>query len=485
MSTTRRVCLIGFLLAIAGFARAAVEPHVYVLTKDSSGGESDSLEILPPWTATQNVEPVSDDAVVRYFYGLHYVVNRSAGTIQVIDPDKFKTIRTISVGAASMPHDILVVAPDRAYVSRHDSALLHEIDPTSGVLRDSIDLGPLADEDGLPEMSMLALDGNHLFVQIQRIDRNVTFLPVRPSYLGVIDIRTNQVIDVDPETHGVQGVALTGTIPSFRMQVNHTGRRLFVSTPAQRLDVSGGIEEVDLDTLQSLGFVYPEERAGIDLGGFVMFDLDRGYVIGHTDIVASSHLGFFHRDPGVPGQGEIHTSLYVHNDQLAYDAATEQVFYPDATASPPGIHVFDTLTHTRLTDPAVATGRPPADLVVARETTPGEAVDLLVTGFDAPSGLISFTYRQACGATNHNIEFGPLQDVAVYGYTGQVCAIGASGSYSQFDPGPDSVFFLVVATDGGGNEGSYGRASGDLERPEDLSDPTCDFVQDLTARCDL
>ena len=480
----RRAILSFMIISLAVVTHAQVDPYVYVLTKSSHNGNSDALEIAPPWTASRNLEQVSTDAFVRYFYGLHYVVNRSEGTIQVVNPDRFRTIRTLAVGAASTPHDILVVAPDRAYVSRYDSALLYEIDPATGALLDTIDLGPLADEDGLPEMSMMALDGNHLFVQIQRIDRGVTFLPVPPSYLAVIDIRTNQLIDVDPAAHGTQGIVLTGTNPSFRMHVDAVNRRLFVSAPAQRLDTSGGIEEIDLDSLQSLGFVYSEERAGIDLGGFVMFGPDGGYVIGHTDIVASSHLGVFDRDPNAPGQGEIYTSLYEHNDRLAYDAATGQVFYPDPTASPPGIHVFDTMTDTRLTETPVATGKPPADVVVAREITPGEAGDLRVTGIDRASGEIALTYRQACGATNHNIVFGPLQDVGSYVYSGQICGIGASGSLSAFNPGSGSFFFLVVGADGGGREGSYGLASGDMERPVDLLDPSCGFTQDLTARCD-
>ncbi len=475
------VCL---LMGLAATGGPTMDPHVYVLTSDATGGSSDALETVSPWTAKKNVEPVSQDAVVRHFYGLHYVVNRADGTIQVIDPAIFKTIRTLSVGAASRPQDILVVAPDRAYVSLYDSALLYEIDPTTGSLRDTVDLGPLADADGLPEMSMMAQDGNRLFVQIQRIDRDVTLLAVPPSYLAVIDIRTNQLIDVDPSTQGMQGVVLNGPIPSFRMHVDPVNRRLFVSTPGPRLDVVGGIEEIDLDRLRSLGFIVSEARLGVDLGGFVMVGPDRGYAIAHTDIVASSHLTAFDRDPNAPGQGEIYTSLYIHNDQLAYDAATDLLFFPEPETSPPGIHVFDTLTNARLTADPVATGKPPVDLIVARRATPGEAGGVVVTGYDAVSGDVSFTYQQACGATNHNIVYGPLQDVGSYGYTGQVCGIGTSGSFSSFDPGPGSFFFLVVGTDGGGREGSYGLASSGLERPEDLLDPVCVFSQDLTARCD-
>lgn len=480
----RQALLTCVLFGVTTSIVVAVPPHVFVVTSDLDGGSSDVLDAVAPWSASHDVEPVGRDAIARHFYGLHYVVNRSAGTIQVIDPDTFDTVRTLTVGANSKPQDILVVAPDRAYVSRYESTLLHEIDPVSGTLRDTIDLGGFADADGLPEMAMMAQDGNRIFVQIQRVDRMVTGNPVRPSYLAVIDIRTNELLDLDPDRPGPQGVTLNGPIPSFSMHVDSVRRRLVVSTPGPRLDVSGGIEEIDLDALQSLGFIYSEERAGVDLGGFVMISPDRGYVLGHTDIVASSHLAVFDRDPEAPGQGEIYTSLFVHNDQLAYDPVTGLLYYPDATASPPGIHVFDAATATRLTTDPIATGKPPVDLAVARTVTPGEARDLQVAAIDELSEVLALTYSQACGATNHNIVLGPLGDVADYRYTGQVCGIGTDGSFGSFDPGPGSFFFLVVGTDGSGREGSYGRASGGGERPEDLLDPVCRFDQDLSARCD-
>ena len=55
----------------------------------------------------------------------------------------------------------------------------------------------------------------------------------------------------------------------------------------------------------------------------------------------------------------------------------------------------------------------------------------------------------------------------------------------DFDPGPGSYFFLVVANDGLGVEGSYGTDSVTEERPEeDLNDPVCSFPQQLTLQCD-
>lgn len=119
--------------------------------------------------------------------------------------------------------------------------------------------------------------------------------------------------------------------------------------------------------------------------------------------------------------------------------------------------------------------------------TPGEATQLVVTGYDPATGELSISYDPACSAVDHHIEFGPLQEVATFGYTGQECGIGTGGSYGAFNPGPGSFFFLVVGDDGAAIEGSYGTTSTGgtpAERPEDLLDPDCSRDQDLSQRCD-
>ena len=115
--------------------------------------------------------------------------------------------------------------------------------------------------------------------------------------------------------------------------------------------------------------------------------------------------------------------------------------------------------------------------------TPGEPGQLLVDGYYDDTGDLSISWDAACGAIEHNIVYGPLQDVGTHGYTGQDCAIGIGGTYDTFDPGPGSWFFLVVGTNGAGVEGSYGLSEG-TERPEQTPDPVCAFVQDLEFRCD-
>jgi hypothetical protein len=115
--------------------------------------------------------------------------------------------------------------------------------------------------------------------------------------------------------------------------------------------------------------------------------------------------------------------------------------------------------------------------------TPGEAGGLLVSVV-TPEGIMTLTYAPACSAPQHTIVYGDLASVVDYGYSGQVCDIGDSGSYGGFDPGPGSFFFLVVGHDEVNLEGSYGLDSGGLERPEDFSDPLCALVQDLSQSCD-
>lgn len=124
----------------------------------------------------------------------------------------------------------------------------------------------------------------------------------------------------------------------------------------------------------------------------------------------------------------------------------------------------------------------------ALAATPGEATQLIVTGRDAGSGALSIGYEPACSATDHHIEFGLLENLGSGSYSGQICAIGNSGTHTGFNPGSGSYFFLVVGHDGDGREGSYGTATvGGLhaERPEDLTDASCVFVQELSERCDI
>ena len=121
--------------------------------------------------------------------------------------------------------------------------------------------------------------------------------------------------------------------------------------------------------------------------------------------------------------------------------------------------------------------------------TPGEAgagaSPLRVTAYNRVTKALTISFGTACSATNNNIEYGLLANVRTYGYSGQVCSIGNTGT-ATFTPPTGNIFFLVVARDAT-KEGSYGKKRiGNVlsERPEDTTSPTCPVPQSLTARCD-
>lgn len=122
------------------------------------------------------------------------------------------------------------------------------------------------------------------------------------------------------------------------------------------------------------------------------------------------------------------------------------------------------------------------------EVSPGET-PMLVTGYDPDTGNITITYEAACGARENVIAFGDLTrfDISEYRYTGRDCAVGNSGFYEEFNPGPGSHFFVLVAQDKR-FEGSYGQsrdASGmTQERPPAASNVECWLPQSLGDSCD-
>jgi hypothetical protein len=367
------VCLVG---CFCGSAYSTFDAHVFVHTSGSSStGSCAAVEIDPPWNVSTRLQETGPTAIVRHFFGRHYVVNHSpSDSIQIIDPETFETILEFTVGEGANPQDIHVIEGNLGIITCRDVRWLYKVDLSTGEILDALDLSPLADADGLPEASTMVRDGNHLFVQIQRLDRNLSNVPVPPSYLAVIDIEAFELIDIDPGTPGLQGIVLTGLVPSFRMRIESDRRRLYVCTPGVHFDNTGGIDEIDLDALTSLGYVVSEETFLGNIGGFVMVSPEKGYVVIHTDIVPSTHLSPFSRIDGTVG-AQIFQILQCEMDNLAFDSETSQLFIPDPTTPSPGLHVFDTVTDEQLNHAPIDVGLPPLDLVIARPDPPAGVDD--------------------------------------------------------------------------------------------------------------
>jgi hypothetical protein len=97
-------------------------------------------------------------------------------------------------------------------------------------------------------------------------------------------------------------------------------------------------------------------------------------------------------------------------------------------------------------------------------SAPGEVTNLRVTNYNKTFALLTLSYVPGCTATSHDIYFGPLNQVSTYGWSGAICGIGISGAYSQFRPGTDSYFFVIVGNTSA-VEGSYGTKKTGAQRP--------------------
>jgi len=112
-------------------------------------------------------------------------------------------------------------------------------------------------------------------------------------------------------------------------------------------------------------------------------------------------------------------------------------------------------------DPSVRVPRTAYD-TVAGSFRLGAVLDLGVVSHDAVTGNTDITFVPAAGSADHALHYGPLSAVSMYGYTGAVTGLGATGSSSATLPA-GSLFFLLVGQNG--TDGCYGVDSTCTERP--------------------
>jgi hypothetical protein len=353
--------VIGICCTAAGPAKSGSSNFAFVTTTDYITGSSACVDLYSPYTGTANVASIHSDATARVYDELIYVVNRAgADNIQILDPStNFSTVRQVTVGGNSDPHDIVVVGPTKAYVTRYNETDLWIVDPSTGAQTGSVDLSSLADADGIPEMDSMVLVGNRLFVTIQRLDRNNFFAPVGTSYVAVIDITTDTLVDVDLVTAGVQPITLTGADPFSSIQYPYNGH-LYVSTVGFFGLLDGGGEFIDPVTLQSTGFFVTEATMGGDINDIEIVAVDKGYCV-VSDASFNTILKAFN-----PQTGANLGTVFNPGGFVLYDIEESpiggEIFVTDRTVTNPGIRIFDVSTDTEVAGSPVSTGLPPFDI---------------------------------------------------------------------------------------------------------------------------
>jgi hypothetical protein len=377
--TPRRAALSAARLLLALWltgGAAVADASVVAVAVDEPGG-SGSIALVNarrPWRARTGTVPIGRDSVLRARGRRIYALSRAEGRLYVVEPYRGRTLGIVELGDDSLPEDIVVVSRRRAYVSRRDATHLLRVDPSTGATREVVDLSGLADADSVPDMARMIRYRDRLFVQLRRTNAKAPGQFEPPALLAVVNLRTETLVDVDPDRAGVQGIELQGTPPRFGMQVWKPSRRLYVSATGGFFD-AGGIEAIDLRALRSLGLVIREAdgKSGADTGAFVLTSKNTGYLTFSTDLLLSSHLVRFRPNEGVVS-GELHVTLNYFVPVLLHDRRRRQLFLIDGGATIPGAFVFDAISGEKLTPASIPTGGVPTDAVLMNGTVPHAAL---------------------------------------------------------------------------------------------------------------
>ena len=328
-----------------------------VVTTDFETGTLRTVATRAPRRVGRPDVQIHSDAVVRVSGGMVFVLNRFLGdNVQRLDTSGgLRTRFQCSTGPASNPHDIAVVAPDKAYVTRYDRAELWVVDPSATdctrFRRGTVDLSAFADADGLPEMSQLAYVDGALFVTVQRLDRRRGFASTGSSRIIVVDTVTDAVSG-DIVLHGGNPFGDSSGIA----HEPGTGQLVIASAGDIYKVGDGGLERIDPVTKTAAGSFFVDETAlGGNILDFLLLSATKGYAVIQDAGLANRLVAF---DPSGAAQPR---TLYA-----------KQAFFPDVVLGPdgllwladqglpdPGVRLFDPATNEPALAKPLRVGLPP------------------------------------------------------------------------------------------------------------------------------
>ncbi len=224
----------------------------------------------------RDLELTSPDAVVRAFPGSGddrvFVINRLGyDYIQVLDPHQdFSATSEFSVELGSNPQDLLLLTPDRAFITRYEQSFgdILIINPFTGDFGGTIPLNQLAtNQDGLARPTAMLRVGYYVFVLLQNLDRFFNWGDniAEHGLIAVVDIRSDTLVDTLPATPEIDPIHLM-TINPQTMVYNPLSGKILVASAGLFVDYHpefGGIEVIDPEALASNGVIFTGNQQGI------------------------------------------------------------------------------------------------------------------------------------------------------------------------------------------------------------------------------
>ena len=313
------------------------------------------LDSLSPWEPDPAwaKDVASADAIPVAFQQRIFVINRmptdSISVLEFDENNQLKLVNQYSVKGDETnanPYDLAFITSERAYLTRYGSSQLWVINPESGELIKTIDLSQYADEDGIPEMAFMLVQGFYVYVAIQRLDESNGWIPVGDSYLIKISWLNDQIAGKIP---------LSSTNPITDLVWNSELGKILVGEVGNYGVLDGGIDGVDPATEQAQMLVSEAELDG-DLTDFVLVSSQKGYAIVIKD--SASKVVEFN-----PSTGEvINSEVYKTGPWDLFDLALDEqgrLFIADRNATSPGVIVIDTSNNQLLTSEPINFSLPP------------------------------------------------------------------------------------------------------------------------------
>jgi hypothetical protein len=214
-------------------------------------------------------------------------------------------------------------------------------------------------------MDHLLLVGERLFVSVQRIDRNTDWGPVGLSYLAVVDVSADTLVDIDQVTSGTQAIELEATNPFSDLKVDAASGKIYVACAGDWGIADSGVEVVNPITLTSEGIMLTGIAVNGDITDVEIVSTETGYAI-ITD--ASFHNVLLQFNPST---GTVTDTTYAPGDfvlQTIELAPTGELVLADRMVTNSGIRFYDIETGVKITSTPLDVGLPPFDITFGEVT---------------------------------------------------------------------------------------------------------------------
>ncbi|MBW2261527.1 MAG: hypothetical protein JRG91_06085 [Deltaproteobacteria bacterium] len=306
----------------------------------SSGSYSiidlDTMEVLT------DVLSIHSDAVGACSGGDLFILERyGADTITSVSRQMpFSLLGQHSLGSGANPQGLVKLASGSVLVTLLGRDSLVVIDPASGEEETFIDLSWAADADGFPEAGSVTMAGSRIVVALQRLDQTTTMWdPSGPGWLVVIDSSSLEVVDADTSTEELDAIVLTGMNPTSGAHPIWDGEKLYVPESGFYSQLDGGLEMVDLDTMQAEGFVVTEESLGGDITDIVLVNDHLGYATVNTLAFEALLVRFDPSDGTVEADPVLEGAGYTLVDMTLTDDG--KLLVVDRTTEASGVQVIE------------------------------------------------------------------------------------------------------------------------------------------------